>query len=1102
MKHFTLSRGLLLLGLAWMLFLALLAGASWGQETPGPRPLKQSAGQQRQESWLKREVRRFRSFAHLDRAYKLMQAGQLPEARKELEKYLTIDPQDLDARYTYLVILFKMHDYGETIRQADLIPTEHPQFIPALLYRGLAHQALGRLEKAQGDFQAAADQADITLEDQRFALNMLVDLALQQKNYALALNRLEDLEKLEEDFNLSYRRGLALEGSGRLADAEKAYRRALEKAKDTPERVRVYRALGELARKRQDWPGASQALLAVRELEPDNPEVWRSLAGVAYAQKDYAASADYMGRALALRSTPQDREFFINVLGSLKNYPEVTDRLTRLLAEAQTPEERFRIYNALGNTYAGWGKFGKAAEAFQEAAKIKDDLPVLEALAQTRERQGHLGQAVAIYREILKRQPSPQVHLKLGLLLVKTGDRQAAAFHLERAAAGNLPGNQRVLVYKQLGAIYYQLERYLEAQGFLEKALVLQPRDSLLYQNLAENALKLNAPEQALAYQKQALALPHRLGTEGPMWESLGIIALKLPRYQEAADAFRQALAAGRDGWEIRQNLGIALFQLKQWPEALHQFQLALDARRDPRTLIYLGLTYQELHKPGLAIPYLDQALGSGEVLKPAERRDGLNALGYLYAEERQYAQAAKVWSQSLGLHADPVIALALATMQRRLGQSQEALATLETINPSNLTPTQQAERMDETSTNLKALKQPEKALEALTGANRIEDTPSRDYRIGLIYQEEKKTSEALPYLQKAAARDPGNNQFQVALGYAYLDGKDYQPAARVFEAVLGRDPDFLKLYEDLGYIHMHALQNDAAVGWFKRVIDNQPLYPVSTPEEAEQLRRDMYRFRKEVSKITNRYDFTAYLSYQTAKAGQSVAPGGLGGLGAGPVPSQGGVEFAYQPPEIGFRDERVFQVFARVLWNIKPTSMRFDEDSFQGGVGLRYKPLKTQNLYLWGERLFRMGENALDTWLLRLLYSWDYGYDLQPGKRWWDYTFLYGDAAYFTKDPGIWTYYGEIRQGVTFNFNDTFLVTPHLVADFRYQDPLTANSSYLEGGAGVSLKYLFLETRYEIQRASFEVLAYYKHGNFLNRQFRVSGDKYDGFFVTGIFHF
>ena len=253
------------------------------------------------------------------------------------------------------------------------------------------------------------------------------------------------------------------------------------------------------------------------------------------------------------------------------------------------------------------------------------------------------------------------------------------------------------------------------------------------------------------------------------------------------------------------------------------------------------------------------------------------------------------------------------------------------------------------------------------------------------------------------------------------------------------------------------------------------------------------------MSKITNRYDFTTYLSFQTAKPSQSVAPAAVGG---GAIPSQGGVEFAYQPPELGFRDERIFQVFTRVLWTIQPGSMRFNPDSFQGGVGLRYKPLQTQNLYLWGERLFKIGDKALDDWLLRLLYSWNYGYDLQPGKSWWNYTFLYGDLAYFTKDPGTWAAYGEFRQGVTFNFHDNVLLTPHLVVDARSQDPHPTNSSYLEAGAGVSLKFLFLETRYEVHRASFEILAYYKHGNFLNRTFRITGDKYDGFFLTGIFHF
>ena len=602
-----------------------------------------------------------------------------------------------------------------------------------------------------------------------------------------------------------------------------------------------------------------------------------------------------------------------------------------------------------------------------------------------------------------------------------------------------------------------------------------------------------------MAYQKKVMEVTSRSDVAGPGWQRLGLMVLPLGRYQEAAGYFNKALAAGQDSWEIRQNLGIIYFRLGKWSEALTHLWLALKARRAPQTLIYLGLIYQKMNKPGLAIPYLEEALGSGERLTPTERREALNTLGYLYADEKEYDQAAEAWSKSLALQGDPVIALNLAKMQRRQRQFHEALATLESIDPAKFPPTLQAECLDEMSASFKGIGQFKKALEALALANQLKSTSARDYQIGLTYKEEGKLQEATPYLQNAATQEPQNNQYKVALGYAYLDQKNYQQAARLFEEVLKSDPDYLKLYGDLGYSYMHAVKNDKAVEWFKRAIDNQPFYPVSSPEEAQQLRQEIYRYRQEVSKITNRFDFTAYLSYQTAKAGQSVAPGGLG---AGPVPSQGGVEFAYQPPEFGFRDERIFQIFTRVLWNIKPGSMRFDENSFQGGVGLRYKPLKTQNFYLWGERLFKLGDKALDDWLLRLLYSWDYGYDLKPGHSWWNYTFLYGDAAYFTKAQGTWAYYGEIRQGVTFNLNDSVLFTPHLVADVRYQDPLRLNSSYLEVGGGLSVKFLLLETRYEVHRASFEILAYYKHGNFLNRGFNFSGDKYDGFFLTGIFHF
>lgn len=63
----------------------------------------------------------------------------------------------------------------------------------------------------------------------------------------------------------------------------------------------------------------------------------------------------------------------------------------------------------------------------------------------------------------------------------------------------------RSLLLKELGFHAYRLEHFAEAQRSLERALALQPHDPELYQALAENILKLKAPDQGRAYQKKAL---------------------------------------------------------------------------------------------------------------------------------------------------------------------------------------------------------------------------------------------------------------------------------------------------------------------------------------------------------------------------------------------------------------------------------------------------------------------------------------------------------------------------------------------------------------------------------------------------------------------
>jgi len=232
---------------------------------------------------------------------------------------------------------------------------------------------------------------------------------------------------------------------------------------------------------------------------------------------------------------------------------------------------------------------------------------------------------------------------------------------------------------------------------------------------------------------------------------------------------------------------------------------------------------------------------------------------------------------------------------------------------------------------------------------------------------------------------------------------------------------------------------------------------------------------RKEVRELNNHFSFTAYSSYrQNNSTKNSIgAPGSLGGV----IPSQGGVEVSYRPAVIGLRDRRTFTVFSRLLWSMEPDSFKVDSETFQASVGVSYKPFKAQNFYLSAEKLFKVGKNAQNNWLIRGLYGWTDGFDLNFGQHYWNYTTVFGDVGYFVQSPDILSFYGEARQGLSYNLGNRLVLTPHAVIDGRIQTKDKSNVSYLEAGGGLSLKYFFNQTRYQAPRSYVELLFQYKSG-------------------------
>ena len=1077
----------------------------------------------REQNWFQRQVRQFRAYPHLDRANRLIESNRLAQAKDELEKYLAQDSNDIQARMQYVDVLNRLKEYALVIPQADIVLKAKPQLATALAYRGLAYQHLNQEEEALADFRAMIKTPNLNAHDRLFALNMIADLAIKKEHYADALTVLEDISSIAKDYNLYFRKGVVLQKLVRLLESQLAFQKALDLAKSSEERLKALLSLGELYKENKDWMKAQQFFDSALEIEPDDPEIMLTLGELAYARKDYPRTIQLITKVLAVKPSVGARELLGNAYFVSGDSDSAIKEFTQLLPEIKSGEDRYRILMARGYAYSNVKQYQKAAEDFEKAMTIQGKLEALLAYAQALADEGDNAKAIEVLKTAMATYPSTEIHIKLGALYAKVDDYAEATRHLEEAAKGDLTTELKVSIYKQQGFLYYKQGLFSQARAVMEQALDLNPQDETIYASLGETCIKLEAFADAEQYFKKSLELnvttqglrqlaevqmkqkkweavtetyqrllaDNTLAPEirGEILESQGHIFSQMGKYAQAATAFRQAIDEGRDNADIRQGSGFSYYQAKDWQAALEQFQAAKNLNDAPVFSIYMSRCYRKLNNLKLAMEQLEEAKQHMDVLTKAEQADLYRELGYLYLDQQQYDLALKNWQELLEREYDPEIIFYLGNTQRLAGDLVGAQKTLEKIKEENLSPESRSVWFDELADIYGKQGKTYEAYTALSKANLLTSSPERLYQLGLYSKQLGLFDQAITYLEAAVSADPQNATYAKDLGYAYLKAGRLEDAIRNFETALVREPPSLEVYKELGYLQMRNRNNDEAVKWFKLAVDNRDQYAYSTKEEKEKLDEDMERIRGEIHKINNRFDVTIYDVYRPNSDDDVTSAGNAGG---GIVRSQGGVEFAYQPHGIGFRDERILQFITRVSWNNEHESLRMEEDSFQGAVGFRYKPFKRNNLYVGAERLFAIGDQSIDDWLLRAMYSWGDGLGLKPGKRSWNYTSVYGDVGYFL-DTSTRAYYAQFRQGRTFNFKDTLLVTPHLTVDGRWEDPDPEDTSYSEAGGGLLFNHLFNESHYEGKLSNWEWLVQYK-----NRLEKSSS----GVVVTSVAHF
>lgn len=298
--------------------------------------------------------------------------------------------------------------------------------------------------------------------------------------------------------------------------------------------------------------------------------------------------------------------------------------------------------------------------------------------------------------------------------------------------------------------------------------------------------------------------------------------------------------------------------------------------------------------------------------------------------------------------------------------------------------------------------------------------------------------------------------------GFAAYERGDYETAMVEFEAALAAKPDLPLAWAQLGYAYRKLHRNDEAAHAFRQALRTG-------------INVNHYGYRREVQVLENHFDSSAYLIYREA----ALSDGLLAAAGPSLVQSQGGVELAWTPPKIGFRDGKRLQLFGRLAWG-HSNDFALKEESAQAGIGVRYKPWRAHNLVVAAERLAAAGDAARNDWMLRASYSWDTGFDLQPEEISWDYATLYLDAAMIDPADPDMLLAGEARYGRVFRilgdaYGPAWVATPHLVVAGNVQKDAFHVTTLLESGPGLSVKLFFADTPEAAHGGTLEFLVQYR---------------------------
>lgn len=556
--------------------------------------------------------------AHYQLALCDLKLGSVQNAYIELSRTVQLQPDNLQAQLDLGDVLLVGRQADKAAERADYILSRDPGNVAAHVLKADANASLRQFDQAITEMNTA-----IQLDPKRSSsyLNLGVLEAAKAPDSAAAEN---DLKKAIDLDPKSIQPHLALGGmydrGKRFNEAEQQLQEAI-KLQPRNQTARTALVVHYLAAGQKD--AAEKAAKEAKAALGDAGAQF--LARYYLSVKDQkSATAEYQQLAQQFPKNRDIQHAYVDLLmaqgqndaalkqvgGILKNFPKdnqaMTDKGLLLLEQHKASEARDVLQAAvkadpqnvvalfaLGESFQALGDAGQAETEWREAARVQPAyLPAERALAQLAISKKDFSGLAQIAKTVLEKAPNAADGYQLQAEVdAANNDATSAKEHLEKAISLN-PRNS--LFYVQLGQLHMALHQYADAEKTLNEALQIDPQQTMALQGLAQIYLSEKQPQKAMQLAQDTVA---KFPQNGRAHLILGELAVAQNNLELAEPELTKAAQQLPNDVSVYSNLGSVQVSRNEIPQAEATYQSAV--RNNPKDpgAYWLLATIQEKEK-------------------------------------------------------------------------------------------------------------------------------------------------------------------------------------------------------------------------------------------------------------------------------------------------------------------------------------------------------------------------------------------------------------------------------------------------------------------------------------------------------------------------